>query len=126
MTALSKKTPENMEYRRNLAVYETERARAQIKLGRYDEAQIIAKKVIEMMIPIAEADKETTTYQYDLAIAYRLSAEAFAKRNNKTDAVESIKKAITLIEKLKELNSLRDTDKDLIGELEKELAEYSK
>ena len=86
MTALSKKTPENMEYRRNLAVYETERARAQIKLGRYDEAQIIAKKVIEMMIPIAEADKETTTYQYDLAIAYHDdAANKFEKRQTVGD-----------------------------------------
>ncbi len=125
MTALSKKTPENLEYQRNLAVYETERARAQIKLGRYDEAQTVAQKVLRIMIPIAEADKATTTYRYDVAVAYRLSAEAYAKSGSKPRAVENIRKAIVIVEGLRDENALRDTDKDLLTELGSELAAYS-
>jgi len=125
MTVLSAKTPENMEYRRNLAVYETERSRAQIKLGRYDEAQTVLQKVLKMMIPIAEADKETTTYRYDVAIAYRLSAEAYARKDNREMAVENIKKAMSIVESLREQNALRDTDKHLLTELANELATYS-
>ncbi|CAN5573379.1 hypothetical protein BH10ACI3_BH10ACI3_16770 [soil metagenome] len=124
MSALSKKTPENMEYKRNLAVYETERARAQIKLGRYDEAGMLLKGVIETMEPIAEADKETTTYQYDISIAHRLSAQVFSHQGKLSQAVQSVDKAISIIQHLQDLRSLRDTDKDLLTELENEKSGY--
>ncbi len=126
MSQMSKKTPDNLEYKRNLAVYETEIARAQLKLKQPDQAIVRLQKVIEIMIPIAEADKETTTNLYDLSMAYRLSAEANFQKGNKAEAVKFIDKAIALIQKLKELNSLRDTDKNLLGELEKEKAEFNK
>lgn len=126
MSVLSRKTPDNMEYRRNVAVYETERARAQIKLGRYREAQPIIQKIIEIMLPIAEADKETTTYRYDVAIAYRLSAEAYSHSGEREKAVENIRKAIAIVEELRDKNALRDTDKDLLTELGNELAAYSR
>ena len=126
MSKLSKKEPENMEYKRNLAIYETESARAQIKLNQFDKAISSLKNVIETLIPIAEADKETTTYQYDLGIAYRLLAEANFKKGDKAKALENIDKAIAINQKLKELNSLRDADKNLLAELEKEKADYAK
>jgi non-specific serine/threonine protein kinase/serine/threonine-protein kinase len=124
MSALSRKTPDNMEYKRNLAVYETERARAQIKLGQYNEAGIILKGVIDTLLPIAEADKETTTYLYDLGIAHRLSAAVFFHKGDVTQALSSIDRSIEIIRHLTEINSVRDTDKDLLAELEKERAEY--
>jgi serine/threonine protein kinase/tetratricopeptide (TPR) repeat protein len=118
MGKLSSKTPENMEYKRNLAVYDTERARAQISLGRHAEAGSVLQTVIETMIPIAAADAETTTYQYDLAIAYRLTAQTLSARGDKAKANEYIDKAIAIIQKLKDINSLRDADKDLLAELQ--------
>jgi tetratricopeptide (TPR) repeat protein len=124
MSKLSQKSPENMEYKRNLAVYETEMARARIKLNQSDKAIEELENVIETLVPIAEADKATTTYQYDVGIAYRLLAEAHFKNGNKSKAIEFVDKAITIIQKLKELNSLRETDKNLPAELEKEKAEY--
>ena len=126
MSKMSQKTPDNLEYKRNLAVYETEIARAQIKLKQPDKAFVGLQKVIEIMIPITEADKETTTYLYDLSMAYRLSAEANFQKGNNAEAVQFIEKAIALIQKLKELNSLRETDKNLLAELEKERLEYKK
>ncbi len=124
MSNLSKKTPENMEYQRNLAVYDTERARAQIHLKRYDEAGNILRGVIETMIPIAEADKETTTYQYDIGIAHRLSAQVVFHKGDAPGAIAAINQAIAIIRHLKDVNSLRDTDKDLLAELEKEKTQY--
>ncbi len=124
MSALSKKTPDNMEYRRNLAVYDTERARAQIKLRRFEEAGSTLRRVIDIMVPIAEADKATTTYQYDVGIAHRLSAQVYFETGDAGKAIESIDKALAIIRHLKEIDSLRDTDKDLLTELENEKAEY--
>jgi tetratricopeptide (TPR) repeat protein len=117
---------DNLEYKRNLAIYETEIARPQLKLKQPDQAVIGLQKAIEIMIPIAEAYKETTTNLYDLSMAYRLSAEANFQKGNKTEAVKFIDKAITLIQKLKELNSLRETDKNLLAELENEKNTFNK
>lgn len=125
MSNLSEKTPENLEYKRNLAVYDTERARAQIKLGRHEDALTVVQNIIETLIPIVEADKETTTYQYDLGIAYRLYAQIFNARGDKGKALENIDKAIAIIRTLKDMNSLRETDKNLLAELEKEKASFS-
>ncbi len=126
MSNLSKKTPDNLEYKRNLAVYETEKSRAEIKLKHPEKALISLQKVIEIMIPIAEADKNTTTYQYDVAVAYRLSAEASFQKGDKLKAVEFINKVIPIIQKLKDENALRDADKNLLSELEQEKNLYAK
>ena len=84
MTALSRTSPDNLEYKRNLAVYATEIARAQIELKLFDKAAAELQKVIAMMIPIADADKETTTYQYDIGVAHRLLAKASFATGNKS------------------------------------------
>ncbi len=126
MTGLSNKTPDNLDYKRNLAVYQTEIARAQLKLGRFNEAISGFQNVIEILIPIAEADKETPTNRYDLSMAYRLSSEAHFRKGDKERAVELINKAIVLVTELKEINALRDADKDLIVELEKERNDYQR
>ena len=124
MSALSKKNPDNMEYKRNIAAYQTEKARAQIELGQYAEAGNILKSVIETMIPITKADTETTTYLYDLGIAHRLSAKVFFKKGDVSQATASVDKAIAIIRHLTEIDSIRDTDKDLLADLEKEKATY--
>ncbi len=76
--------------------------------------------------PIIETDKEVTTYQYDSSVAYRLIAEAYFKKGEKAKAIENVDKAAAIIRRLTELNSLKESDKDLIAEIEKEKAEYSK
>ncbi|MEO8572730.1 MAG: hypothetical protein ABI481_02085, partial [Pyrinomonadaceae bacterium] len=124
MTELSNKTPDNLDYKRNLAVYQTEIARAQLKLGRFSEAISGFQNVVDILVPIAEADKETPTNRYDISMAYRLSSEAHFRKGDKARAVELIDKAIALVTELKEINALSEKDKDLIGELEIERAAY--
>lgn len=126
MSKLSAKTPDNLEYKRNLAIYDTEKSRAEIKLKQPDKAIVTLQKVIEIMIPIAEADKSTTTNRYDISIAYRLSAEAYFQKGDRQKAVEFIEKAIPMIQNLKEENALRDADKNLLSELEQEKNLYAK
>jgi eukaryotic-like serine/threonine-protein kinase len=126
MTRLIKKSPDNMEYKRNLAIYETEKARAQLKLNQFDKAAAVLQNTIETLIPIVEADKETTTYQYDLGMAYRLSAQASHQKGEKTKAIVFIDKAIDIFQNLRELNAIRDADKNIFRELEKEKADYAK
>jgi tetratricopeptide (TPR) repeat protein len=109
---------------RNLAIYETERARAQIELGRFRDAAPVLERVLEIMIPIADANDEPT-YRYDVAIAHRFAAKAYFKLGNKAKAAGSIEKAIAIIQQLKSIDSLRDADKDLPAELEAERAEYA-
>jgi len=126
MSAMSKKAPEDLEYKRNLAIYETEIARARLKLKQPEKVIAAMQNVIQIMTAIAEADKATTTNRYDLGMAYRLSAEAYYQKGDRAKAVEFIEKAILLIQNLKELNALRETDKNLLTELENEKALYSK
>jgi non-specific serine/threonine protein kinase/serine/threonine-protein kinase len=126
MTELSKKDPENMEYKRNLAVYDTEIARAYLKLSRFLNAATVLQGVIDVLIPISEADHETTTYRYDLAIAYRMMAQAYSGMSNKPRAVETIDKAIPILVQLRNENAQRDSDSNLIAEMESERAAYAK
>ena len=126
MSELSKKDTDNLEYKRNLAVYMTEIGRARIELKQFAAASAEMQKVIAIMVPIVEADRATTTYLYDLGIAHRLLARAQFALNNKTSAVENVEKAIGMIEELKEKDSLRAADKDLLAELQQERSEYSR
>ncbi len=56
MSQLSAKSPENKEYKRNLAIYKTSLARAQIDLGRFDDAISVLTEVREVLRPIVEAN----------------------------------------------------------------------
>jgi len=125
MTKLSKKNPDNLEYKRNLAIYDTEKAWAMLALKQYGEVQPILERVIAILIPIVQTDNETT-YQYDLGVAHRLLAEAQYHSGNVPRAVESIDKAIAIVKHLEEIDSLKVSDKNLVAELEGEKAEYQK
>ena len=124
MTKLSAKEPANPEYKRNLAIYGTELARAQLKLDRPAEAQPVLQQARETLQPIVEANPDTTTYRYDVALADRLSAEAWHKLGEHAKAVDAVDKAIAQIAQLRDLKSLRESDKDLLRELEQEKAIY--
>jgi non-specific serine/threonine protein kinase/serine/threonine-protein kinase len=126
MSDLSKKDADNMEYKRNLAVYDTEIARAYLKLSRFPNASAVLQQVINVLIPISEADHETTTYRYDLAMAYRLLAQAYAGMGNNPKAVETIDKAIPILVQLRSEDAQRDSDSNLIAEMEGERATYAK
>ena len=124
MQRLSDKNPDDLEYKRNLAVYDSERARAQIELRRFADALPTLERVIAMMIPIAEAEGGAT-YRYDVAIARRLAAKAYFNTGQTQRAAEHIEKAIAIARGLSEANSLRDADKNLLADLENEKAQYS-
>jgi hypothetical protein len=53
-------------------------------------------------------------------------ARALFATGNKARAIENIDKAIAINQQLKDKNSLRDADKDLIAELQLERNEYSR
>lgn len=125
MSKLSIKNPKDYEYKRNIAIYETERARAQIELGRYPDANLALQKVLEVMTPIAKADAGSITYQYDVAMAHRLMARSYSKMGNNPLAVSTIEKAAVIIRRLSDSNSLRDTDKGLLSELGNERRAYT-
>lgn len=126
MTDLLKKDPENAEYKRNLAVYQTEVGRSYMMLKQYERAITELKNVIAAMGPIAEKDQETTTYRYDLAVGHRLIAESYFKLADRNAAVENIDKAINLVNGLKAENAIRESDKNLLTELEIERSNYYK
>lgn len=126
MSALIKKDPENAEYKRNIAVYQTEIARSYMMQKQYDKAIVELKNVIAEMGPIAEKDPATTTYRYDLAIGHRLIAESYFRSGSSASAGENVDRAIDLINDLKTKNAIRESDKNLIAELESEKLNYSK
>lgn len=126
MTALSGKEPDNNEYKRNIAAYETEVGRGELKLGRFDAAAVRLARVVKTLIPIVAADPGTTTYLYDLGVGHRLLAEALSKKGDRTGALENIERALAIAIELRDKNSLRDSDKDLIAQIQNEKAAYSK
>ena len=56
-------------------------------------------------------------------MTYRLQAQH--QKGNDRDAAGLIEKAIRIVQRLRDLNSLRDSEKDLLAELEKERTAYS-
>jgi non-specific serine/threonine protein kinase/serine/threonine-protein kinase len=124
MAKLSAKEPANPEYKRNVAIYGTEMARAQIKLGRAADALPTLREARETLQLIVGANPSTTTYRYDVAMTDRLSAEALHKLGDHPRAIESVDRAIAEVAQLRELKSLRESDKHLSAELEQEKASY--
>jgi tetratricopeptide (TPR) repeat protein len=124
MSKLSAKSPADKEYKRNLAIYRTEIARAEIKLGRTQDAIAALQDVQAILRPIIEAGATDTTYQYDLAFAHRLAAEAYHTQGESAQAVGEVDVAIAIAAKLREANALRASDKELPAELEQEKAKY--
>ena len=124
MSKLSAESPGNKEHQRNLAIYRSELARAQIKLGLTRDAIAALQEVQTALKPIIEADPVDTTYQYDLCFAHRLAAEAFHKQRESGRAIEQVDAAIAIAARLRDANALRASDKELLSELEKEKASY--
>ena len=99
-------------------------ARAQIKLGQYQEAIAARNDMKTILRPIIEADPVDSTYQYDLALTHRLAAEAFHKLAESAKAIEEVDAAIAIAIRLRDANSLRASDKELRAEPEQEKATY--
>nr|MBA3608102.1 serine/threonine protein kinase [Chthoniobacterales bacterium] len=126
MSRLSAKSPDDADYKRNLAIYKTEKARAQIALRQSDEAITALREAEEILQPIVAADPKSATSQGDLGMAYRLQAQAHHQKGNDREAAGLVDKAIEIVRRLKGQKSLRDSEKDLLAVLEKEKATYVK
>ncbi len=124
MSKLSAKSPDDADYKRNLAIYKTEKARAQIALRQSDDALAGLREAEEIMRPIVAADPNSATSLGDLGMAYRLQAQAQQQKGNHHEAAGMVDKAIAIVRRVKEQKSLRDSEKDLLADLEKEKAEY--
>jgi tetratricopeptide (TPR) repeat protein len=126
MTKLSATAPKNSEYKRNLAIYRTEMARAQLELDQPQLALAVLQEVRDTLRPIVEADPGSTTYQYDLGFAHRLAAEASHRTGDTASARTHIDKAIAIFARLKEQKSLRESDNVILQEMEQERIEYNR
>ncbi|CAN5735003.1 hypothetical protein BH20VER1_BH20VER1_19550 [soil metagenome] len=126
MSTLSAKTPQNSEYQRNLAIYRTELARAQVELGQLAAALGVLDNVCETLELSVQADPGSTTYRYDLGSAHRLAARASYRNGDKDTARRRIEQAAIIFEQLREQKALRDSDQVLLQELEQERAEYAR
>jgi tetratricopeptide (TPR) repeat protein len=125
MSKLGAKSPEDTDYKRNLAIYKTEKARAEIALSHPDEAISALRDAEKILQPIVEADPKSATTQGDLGMTYRLQAQAQHQKGNNREAIGLVDKAIKNAHRVRDLNSLRDSEKDELAELENEKAGYS-
>ena len=125
ISELVKKTPDNDENYRQLALYKVEKADALLGLGQYDKAVAELQSARDILIPVFERDTEVINYQMDLAVIYRTLAKAHFKKGEKMKAVENVDKAIGLAKTLEKQNAVTEQEKDLIKNLEKEKAEYN-
>jgi len=81
---------------------------------------------LQILEPIIEADRSSATYQEDLAVAYRLSAQAHHQKGDDDVAVELIDKAIAVVRRMHALQSYRESDKNTLAEMEQEKRSYSR
>jgi len=58
-------------------------------------------------------------------MAHRLVAKAYFNTGQRQRAAEHIDKAIAIARELREANTLRDADKNILTELENEKAQYT-
>ena len=125
MAELSAKSPNDADYKRNLAIYQTEKARAHIALEQSDAAIAALQEAQQTLQPIVEADSSSTTTLGDLGMAYRLLAQAHHQKGENQKAVELVEKAIAISKDLIQQSAVRDSEKDLLAELEIERAKYT-
>ena len=125
MGELSAKSPDDADYKRNLAIYKTEMARAQIELKQSDGAIRALKEAEETLQPIVKADPGSTTTLGDLGMVYRLSAQAHHQKGENGLATGLVTQAIEIVQKLEARKALRDSEKGLLAELEQEKAQYT-
>lgn len=126
LAKLNKTSPNVNDYMRAVAVVENEIADSNLMLGKTDEAMQYLQIAQENLEKVVETDKTVTSFQAELANVYRSSAKVFAKKSEKSKAVELIGKAIFIIQKLNEMNALKAADKNLLSKLENEKVEYFK
>ena len=126
MAELSAKSPNDSDYKRNLAIYQTEKARAHIALEQSDAAIAALQEAQQTLQPIVEADSSSATTLGDLGMAYRLLAQAHHQKGENQKAAELVEKSIAITRRLQELKALRDSEKGLLAELEQEKANYAR
>ena len=124
MSKLDKIAPGTNEYLRLIAVMEKEIADAQLSLGQPEKALSILPDARLKLEKVIETDKSVIGYRADLANLCRSTAAALNKIGEKSKAVENIDAAMVIYRKLKESDNLKDSDKNLIVEIEKEKADY--
>ncbi|MGI8787429.1 MAG: protein kinase domain-containing protein [Pyrinomonadaceae bacterium] len=126
MAKLDKIAPGTNEYLRIIAVVEKEIADAQLSLGQPEKALTNLTNAQTKLEKVVETDKSVTGYQVDLANVYRSMAIALNKNGEKSKAVEFADKAISIVQRLNESNSLKESDKNLLTELKTEKVKYNK
>ncbi len=120
ISELIEKLPENGEYKRFLSVFELEKAESLLKLQQFDPALAALSRTRELLLRLIERDKESITNQSDLSLAFRLSAKAHFGKGEKEKALESMDKAIEIVQRLGKQGALSGSDKGLPAELKQE------
>jgi serine/threonine protein kinase len=124
LAKLNQISPGINDYERAVAMVENEMAHSLIMLGKSDEALKHLQNAVEKLEKVVQTDPTVNSYQTELAKVYRSLAGVYFIKVEKSKADEFIDKAILLAKKLKEKNCLRESDRNLLVELEKEKSEY--
>lgn len=125
MSKLDKTAPETFFYKRGSAIIETEIAHSLLTLNQTGKALEYLQEARIKMEKIAAADSTVTGFQAELAKIYRLLAKALDNKGEKTAALNFIEKALMIVNRLKSLDNLIFSEKNLPGEIENERAEYN-
>jgi eukaryotic-like serine/threonine-protein kinase len=124
LSKLNQLSPGMNEYERSVAVVENEIADSFLMLDKIDDALKYLQDAQAKLEKVVETDKTVTSYQAELAKVYRSTAAAYHKKGDRSKAAEFAGKAIVLVRRLKEADCLRESDKNLLPELEREKNEY--
>ena len=126
LSKLNKLSPGINDYERSVAVVENEIADSFLILNNADDALKYLQDAQIKLEKVVETDKTVISYQTELAKVYRSTAMAHHKKGDKAKAEEFIIKAMAIVQRLKEANNLRESEKNLLTELENEKTDYSK
>lgn len=124
MEKLKLKTPDTNDYIRAAAIYQSEIGENSLALNLTENAINALKQAQAPLEKVVESDPSTTTFKYDLTKVYRLLGRSYFKKGNSKLAVEFMDKAIAGVQDLKQKDSLKKSDEDLLAELEAERTSY--
>ncbi len=123
---LVEKFPDSAERKRSRAIYRTCKAESLIELAQFDQARVELKAAEQTLQEIIQVDPATPIHHWDLSKIYREAAQSFHRQGNDQEALAYIDRALAQVEGLVKLDALAGSDGQVLAELKKEKAEYTK
>ena len=116
---LTAQLPANSEYKRAAATLHLGLGKAQLQLGQIDAALDSQKKARTLLEEIVDEDRQNSVPRFDLATVFQQLGAIEFRRRNFAEAKNQFAHALEILRQLDNEKALSQSDRKIIGELEK-------